>query len=50
MNGSEWGLNMQSEIYFSIHMVEFEQHLFVANGEKSKKDWYGPLKQDFVCF
>ncbi len=49
MNGSEWGLKMQSEIYLSIHRVEFQQHLWKigaisANGEKSKIEWYAPLK------
>ncbi len=27
MNGSERGLKMQSEIYSSIHMAKFLQHL-----------------------
>ncbi len=48
MNDSEWGLKIQHEIYESIHMVEYRQHLWKmvtisANGEKSKLNWYGPL-------
>ncbi len=27
MNGSEWGLKMQSEIHQSIHMVEFKNNI-----------------------
>ncbi len=49
MNGSEWGLKMQSDIHKSKHMVTFEQHLskmgaISANGEKSKIDRDAPLK------
>ncbi len=27
MNGSEWGLKMQSDIYYSKHMVKLQQQL-----------------------
>ncbi len=49
MNGSEWALKMQPDIYWSKHMVTFEQqHLekiekISGNGEKSKTEWSGPV-------
>ncbi len=42
MNGCEWGLKMQSEIYLSIHdriLTTFVEDMVIsANGEKSKID------------
>ncbi len=38
----EWALKMQSDIYFSIHMVTFEQ----LHSEKTTRiDWDGALIQ-----
>ncbi len=53
MNGSKWGLKMQSEIYWSLHMIKFYQHLnkveaISTNNEKWKIDWYGPLNSSYV--
>ncbi len=45
MNGTEWALKTQSEIYLGIQTIKHLRKIgaISVKGEKSEIDWCGPL-------